>query len=420
MGVLLSIIIGFIKIIFILGVLITIHEAGHFIVAKFCDVKVNAFSIGFGPKLLKKKKGETEYTLRLFPFGGFVQMEGEEERSDDRRAFNQKSVLKRIAIVSAGALVNIIFAILLFFAITSISNKYVNNKVVDIDQGPLMEAGIISGDKIVKINGDKMLTYREILVKIAESESDDFVFEIERNGEIQKLNINIPFVGIGRIGAALGEIQNENIICKVFKGSSAEKMGILENDKIISVNGVETKTSKETINEIRKTVDKNIEIVVLRNNEEIVLNGEIQIQNDRILDFTCEIINPGFFKGFVYACDETWYFLTSTIKGYSEMFSGNAENVEVMGPVGIAGEITATENWFSFFNLMAAISLSLGILNLFPIPALDGGRILILIIEGVRRKPMEEKLEQGIIITGFAAIMIFALVVTVFDVINLF
>ena len=112
-----SIIIGALKIIVVLGTLIIIHELGHFLVAKACNVKVHKFAIGFGPKIFKKQGKETEYTLRLIPFGGFVQLEGEEERSEDERAFNQKKVYQRILIVAAGATVNIIFSLTLFFFI---------------------------------------------------------------------------------------------------------------------------------------------------------------------------------------------------------------------------------------------------------------------------------------------------------------
>ena len=120
-------IIGFIKIVVVLGTLITIHELGHFTVAKLCKVTVNKFSIGFGPKLFSKTSKWTEYTLRLIPFGGFVQMEGEEERSDAEGAFNKKNVWQRIAIVAAGALVNIIFALVVYFFICSASNSYYTN-----------------------------------------------------------------------------------------------------------------------------------------------------------------------------------------------------------------------------------------------------------------------------------------------------
>ncbi|MBQ8298801.1 MAG: RIP metalloprotease RseP [Clostridia bacterium] len=417
MSTLLSGIIGFLKIVIILGTLITIHELGHFVVAKLCKVKVNAFSIGFGPKLLKTKKGETEYTIRLFPFGGFVQMEGEDERSEEERAFNKKPVWQRIAIVAAGATVNIVFALIVYFCIVSASNVYVTNEVAALDEGPLYEAGIRSGDKIVSINGDKMLTLREIEEKIEDSQNDSMVFEIERDGLVEEKIVNIPYVERGNLGIAFG---NSGEIIYVLPNSPAERMELAVGDIIQTVNDIECENSEDFISLIRSIKNDYIELEVLRNGENITFSGETETKMDRIYSLSCTVIQPGFFKGFKYAVDETWYFLTATIVGTAEIFTGKAENVEVMGPVGIADEITSTSTAFDFFYLMAAISLSLGIFNLLPVPALDGGRIVILLIEGIRRKPLKEKVEQGLILAGFAAILLLAIVITISDVIKIF
>ena len=375
-----SLIWGFLKIVIILGTLITIHELGHFTVAKLCKVKVNKFSIGFGPVLFKKQKGETEYTLRAFPFGGFVQMEGEEERSEEERAFNKKSVGQRIAIVAAGAIVNIAFALIVYFSITSAFGVYVSNVVNILDDGPLYEAGIRPGDIIVSINDDKMLTQREIENKIAGSKDDNFNFVIERENSIFELPVQIPYQERGNIGVAFNE-SGEAI--QIMSNGPAYQMGLEPMDKILAVNGVEYSNIENIIAEIRKVKNERIELKVQKaiTNEIVILSGDTNVKTERMYELVCEIIEPGFFEGFVYAIDETWYFLTATIKGTAEIFVGKAENVEVMGPVGIAEEITSTNSFYDFFYLMAAISLSLGIFNLLPIPALDGGRILILAIE---------------------------------------
>lgn len=418
MSTLFSGIIGFLKIVIILGTLITIHELGHFLIAKLCKVKVNAFAIGFGPKLLKKKKGETEYTIRLFPFGGYVQMEGEEERSEEESAFNNKPVWQRIAIVSAGAAVNIVFALLVYFCIASASNVYVTNEIMEMGEGPLFQAGIRPGDKIVSINNDKMLTLREIAEKIKKSETDEMLFEIERDGSIQQLMIEIPYTEVGNIGVELTE---SGEILRVMRNSAAEEMNIQPGYTIRTVNGTICNSSEEIINAIRLIKKDFIEIEAENASGEIAtFSGETTTKKIRVYSITCKQIKPGFIKGFKYAVDETWYFLTATIVGTAEIFVGKAENVEVMGPVGIAGEITSTNSVLDFFYLMAAISLSLGIFNLLPIPALDGGRIAILLVEGIRRKPLKEKLEQGLILAGFAAILLLAIVITISDIIKIF
>ena len=414
-----SIILGFLKIVVILGTLITIHELGHFTVAKFCKVKVNKFSIGFGPKILKKQKGETEYTLRLFPFGGFVQMEGEEERSDEERAFNKKPVGQRIAIVAAGAIVNILFSLIVYFCLASSFGIYIGNQVALLEEGPLYEAGIRNGDKIISINDDKMLTQVEIEDKIFDSKNDEFKFEIERNDELIEFLVTIPYQERGNIGVAFGY---SGEIMFVLPNGPAEKMGLEENDIVLAVDGVEYPEVTGVISAIRNTKNKRIELKVKKaeTGETIIVSGDTDVKEERIFSLACEVIEPGFFEGIKYALDETWHFFIATLKGTAEIFTGKVENVEVMGPVGIAEEITSTNNGYDFFYLMAAISLSLGIFNLIPIPALDGGRILILIIEGIRRKPLPEKVEQAIILAGFAVILVLAITITVSDVTNIF
>ena len=405
------------KIVAILGTLVTIHELGHFIVAKLCNVKVHKFSIGFGPKLLKRESGETEYTLRLIPFGGFVQMEGEEERSDDERAFNKKPVWQRIAIVSAGAIVNIIFAIIVYFVLASVNNSYYSTQITGLEEGPLYEAGLRSGDTILSINGNKVLMQGDIENIIDNSREDVMLFEYERSGEIIETPIEIPLQEMGFLGVAFFE---SGEVMYLVSGTPAEKIGIQIGDVAYAVNNVETANSEEIVNEIRKVVSGDITLSVMRSGESIELFGKTESTIGRVYTLMCNTVQPGFWKGLKYAWGSTWFYLRETVIGTAEIFLGKAKNVEVMGPVGIAEKISETSAWFEFFNLMSAISLSLGIFNLLPIPALDGGRILILVIEGIRRKPMKESVEQGLILAGFGAIILLALIITIMDLIKLF
>lgn len=154
-----SVIITILKIVFILGFLVFIHEGGHFLVAKLCKIKVNEFAIGFGPTIWRKQGKETKYALRLIPLGGFVNMEGEEERSEKEGSFSQASIPKRIAIVAAGGLVNILFALIVYFILLSFTGNNVSN-IIDgtIPDTGAEIAGLQSGDEIIKINDKKYIT----------------------------------------------------------------------------------------------------------------------------------------------------------------------------------------------------------------------------------------------------------------------
>ena len=167
-----------IKIVIILGLLVFIHEGGHFCVAKLCKIKVNEFAIGFGPTIWKKQGKETKYALRLIPLGGFVNMEGEEERSEKEGSFSKASIPKRIAVVAAGGLVNIIFAIIVYFTLMSFTGNNVSTVIDTVMENTVAEtSGVQPGDKIVKING-KNIHYKT-----------DLEVVVERNGE--KITYNI-------------------------------------------------------------------------------------------------------------------------------------------------------------------------------------------------------------------------------------
>lgn len=411
-------ILGIIKIIVLLGTLITIHELGHFLVARLFKVKVLKFAIGFGPKIFTKVSNGTEYTLRLIPFGGFVQMEGEEERSDDVAAFNKKPIWQRILIVAAGAIVNIIFAIIIYFCIVSSNGIYQSSTIKNLETTDYAYiAGLRNDDEILKVNGKKTLTGWKVSEIISESKKDNMTFEIRRNGEIKTLEINIPFVERGLVGASFYE---SGEIAQIYANTPAQNANLEVGDVIIDINGIETNNVDDIVNTIRSLPNTKIQITLIRNEKEILVELETTSDSTRIFDLEYEVIEPTFLKGLKYAFLETNWYINANFEAYAELFTGKTENVEVMGVVGIANEITKTSAWTEFFQMMCAISLSLGIFNLLPIPALDGGRILLLIIEGIRRKPMKENVEQTIILIGFAVIIIFALVVTIFDVSKLF
>lgn len=412
---------GAIKIIIVLGTLITIHELGHFLVAKACNVKVHKFSIGFGKKIFCKQKGETEYTIRLFPFGGFVQLEGEDERSDDPRAFNNKPIWQRMLIIVAGATVNIIFALAVYCGVCLVDNTYITTTLLEVaEDTAIYKAGIRPGDTIKAINGKKTVTANHVQELIANENPNGMVFLIERNNEEHEIMVNIPMKKIGLLGVVF-DAEN-NVIKSIEDDSVAEKANLIPGYKLISINESENLKTEEYIDIIRDNPNKEMKFV-FEDEKGTAKEYLLAPSSYEIKDFDVTYArkeNSNIFENLYYAIDETGYYFNANIKALVKMFTGKMDNVQVMGPVGIAQEITSTEKISNLFLLMSAISLSLGLFNLLPIPALDGGKFLILLIELIRRKPMKEKTEITIQLVGFALLITVALIVTVGDIIKLF
>lgn len=413
-----SIIIGAIKIIVVLGTLITIHELGHFLVAKACKVKVHKFAIGFGPKIWRKQGKETEYTLRLIPFGGFVQLEGEEERSEDERAFNKKPIYQRILIVMAGATVNIIFALLIYFCVSFSSNVYYSNQLLGLNENtPEYKSGLRSGDIVLEVNDKNILVGYDVNYIIENSKKDDFEFLIERDDQKQKINVNIPITTKGLLGI---KYTTESFVAGVVEGSPASDCDIESGDKIVAINNIKIDNYEQISEIISKLPNQEIDLQIERNNAIKNIQVVTTSTTDRFYNINFGAINPKGFKKIAYAINETGDYFNATIMGIVTLFKGKTENVEVMGPVGIAEQISSTGSFAEFFYLMSAISLSLGIFNLLPIPALDGGKILFLVIEKIRKKPFNEETEIKATMLGFSIIILLALIVTVTDVVKLF
>ena len=185
-----SFLISAIKIIFLLGFLIFIHEGGHFLVAKLCKIKVNEFAIGFGPKIWQKQGKETKYTLRLIPLGGFNSLEGEEQRSDDERSFSKASIPKRIAIVLAGGLVNIVFGLLVYFILVSCQGGYISNEITEVMQGYGSENVLQTGDKVLKINNQSIHLKSDVTEALEKSNGQELTVLIERNGNKEEVKIS--------------------------------------------------------------------------------------------------------------------------------------------------------------------------------------------------------------------------------------
>lgn len=419
----LGFIISAIKIIFLLGFLIFIHEGGHFLVAKLCKVKVNEFAIGFGPVILKKQGKETKYVIRLIPLGGFVSMEGEEERSDNEGSFSNASIPRRIAIVLAGAMVNIIFAIVVYFGIMFSNNTNISTTINNIINEEII--GILEpDDEIIEVNSKRIRLKSDIDEILQNIQENKVNIKIKRNGNIEEKTVNLKEEKIKQTGIYFSQVpvSNKNTqIIKVDENSDAAKKGIKENDVITKINGIDVENSLEKITEIiQNNTNNTLELTILRDDKE----QNIQIKEDEktkyYIGIEFKIAENSIKNKLYYSFWNTIDFLKSIIENLKMLFTGNVGVEQMMGPVGISGMVSNTKTISSYINILALISLSLGVTNLLPIPALDGGKLLILIIEAIRRKPLKQETEIKIQMLGFMILIGIAVIVTYNDIIRIF
>lgn len=328
----------------VFGILIVTHELGHFISAKLCGIRVNEFSIGMGPALFKRKKGETQYSLRLFPIGGYVSMEGEDEESTDDRAFNKKPVWKRIIVVVSGALMNLLTGFILVLLMMSLSGTLSSTTIAKFENNAeSQKTGLAVGDKIVRINGSKVNIDTDIVLSLIEDSDGKVSMVVERNHKLVELpNVQFPMISNGNSGK------------------------VMQRD--------------------------------------FWVYGE-----------------PG---SFVNIIRHAFYWTIAMVKfvwvTFVELFTGRFGLKDLAGPVGttVAMGQAASMGFTSLLMVVAMIAINLGVVNLFPLPALDGGRLFFMIIELIRGKPIKAKYEGYVHFVGFALLMLLMVVVTFNDILR--
>ena len=417
-------IINALKIIFLLGFLIFIHEGGHFLVAKACKIRVNEFAIGFGPTIWKKQGKETKYALRLIPLGGFVNMLGEEERSEEEGSFSKASIPKRIAIVLAGGFVNIVFALIVYFTLVSSTGNYISTTIDSTVPGYASEtAGIEAGDKILEINNKKVRLRSDIDKAIKSSNGNEMIITIERENEIREIKLVPTVEQIKSIGIYLGTVE-ENLsseIKSLYPESPAEKQGLISGDIIIKVDGIECKNDPYKIVElISSSTNEKIQIEVERNGETKIFEILPEVQETYKIGVMFAVAENSFTNNIYYGFWDTIDFSISIIDNLKQLFTGKVSADQLMGPVGISETVSKTQGIVEYVYMIALISLSLGVTNLLPFPPLDGGKVVILLIEAIRRKPLKENVEIGIQMAGFCLLIGLSIYVTYNDILRIF
>ncbi len=415
--------------ILLLGPLIAIHEFGHYFVARKLGVKVQVYSIGFGPTLIKwkSKKSGIQYQLSALPFGGYVKMlderEGNVAEEDLPQAFNRQSPWKRIAIVAAGPLINLVFAIVLFWILFLPSQEQLNTRVGKIFPGtPAAAVQMQTGDKITAIDGTPVSTWEKLNYAIVDRAGETGVIQVqvERQGQLQQFNLPIqnflkdqsksPLETLGFIPY---RPQIPAVVTKLSEDGAAIRQGIKEGDKIVAIDGVKMKDWFDVVEIVQASPEKLLKIDVLRNGEIKQLDVMPQGQRDNmgnvigmlgvqstpgkvtIPDEYKQTIQYNPAQALMMAVDKTGQISGMILNSMAKMVRGLIGLDNLSGPITIAkvaGQ-SAEMGWQTFISFMALMSISLGILNLLPIPMLDGGHLVYYFIEAIRGKPVSEQIQ---------------------------
>ena len=344
-----STVISIISAVLIFCVIVVVHEFGHFIVARKCGIDVQEFAIGMGPVIFKKQGKHTLFTLRLLPLGGFCSM-GEDEESDNENSFRNKSVWRRIAVIAAGAIMNLILGFILSLIIFLVAGKVTTTIIAEIVPGSGCEAaGMAVGDRITKVNGLHIFTANDIIYELRNDEDGVLDFVVERDGE------KLTFNGV-KFGLTVDEETGERVLNYDFK-------------------------------------------VYMKN-------------------MTAAELFPA-------AANKFMYYSRLILMSLRDLISGKYGLNNLQGPVGIVTVISesAQESGLDIgylLDIAMLISVNVGIFNLLPLPALDGGRLVFLIIEAIRRKPIKAETEGMVHFAGFALLMLLMIIVTFNDVKNIF
>lgn len=411
-----------------LSVLIIVHEFGHFIVAKASGILVHEFSLFMGPKLFSFRKGETTYSIRAIPLGGYVRMEGEEEASDNERAYNRKPIPVRAAVIAAGPIMNLVIAILFFFIVYSYTG-YSTNRINEIaDKSPAIAAGLQPGDKIISYDGKKVYNLSDAMMFLYTSKGSEAKVVYERNSDIKETNFTpekIPETTRYLLGftpkAADGP--DSILVDVISKDSPAEKAGIKSGDRIVQVNDTKIASRQQLNDYLSANKETPVEVIIERNGNTQSI-GQVTPMVQKVSEQYYAGFNFADEKGSIaetikqsfIACYSNTRQMYYSIEG---LFNRSISSKNLMGPVGIVSSIGTVvqqspgvmEAILNLFTFAAIISINLGIMNLIPFPALDGSKLVLLFVESIRKKPIPPEKEAAISLVGFVIlimVMIFA------------
>lgn len=421
------------------GILVFIHELGHMLVGLATGIGVEEFSIGFGPAIIKFKIKGIEFKLSVVPLGGYCKFKGQDDfgtgqQNKEPDDFYSRPRWARLLTVFAGPLANIILAIIIFTIIFLIPQPMLVNKTIVVNSDIENEIELKSGDEIVAVNG-KEIKYGNTLQKITMNNFNENInLTVRRNGELLNVKYEPSYKSMesGIQEITIGD-SNNPVVTSVLKDYPADKAGIRVGDEILEINGDDVNLSSEISSIIAESGSDNVSVKIKRNNEIIDMNIGLATEKDgrKIIGIhSVNLTNPkyeeiqrSFGKAFTDSILECYNSVKMTIKGLGMLFTGQADvSKTVAGPIaifGIVGTVATKHGFLSFLNMIGLISVLLGFFNLLPLPAVDGGHIVITIIEMIRGKNFSMKTMQVIQIIGVVLILSLFVLVAIKDIINL-
>ncbi|MCF6202602.1 MAG: RIP metalloprotease RseP [Methylococcaceae bacterium] len=413
-----------------IGLLVAIHEFGHFWVARRVGVKVIRFSIGFGKVIwsYQKNSDSTEYVLSVIPLGGYVKMvderEGEVKEGDLPFAFNRQSLLARTAIVAAGPIFNLLLAVVLLWAVFTIGETGMRPIVGTIESGTLAEqAGFSEGEEILKVNDENAPTWSEtmnLIFSLAMQGDEEIKVSVKNNDEIEQTHFiqltkgdsESPEIFYEKLGLKPWSPTLRPIIGKIIENSAAKAAGLQTGDLIISANKEPMIDWMMWVEYVRSHPEKSIQLMVERDGgirlpvvitPERVKNEEkdfgrigagVEVPKDLLDSLQVKYSLP-VGEALMTAIEKTWFYSINTVKMMWKMLVGKASAENLSGPISIAqyaGQ-SAEMGLVPFFRFLAIVSISLGVLNLLPVPVLDGGHLMFFAIEAIKGSPISEKIQ---------------------------
>ena len=411
---------------FVLGVLIFVHELGHFLAARRLGIRVITFSLGFGPKILKFQRGDTEYCVSIVPLGGYVKMAGEnpdDPRSGNPDEFLSRTKWERFQVLIMGPIMNLVLAVVVMAFVLAQGAELEAFRdqppIVGMVQAdsPAQKAGVLPGDRLLAVGDDEVDTWDDLYLHVGMRPNRDVPIRLQRDGRSMTVTMRTT-AGKYEMGS-IGVLPDVNPLIKaVNPGEPADKAGIKAGDAVLSINGERLVFKEHLANAVAKNGGKSIQMLVRRGGEEIPITVVPDKRGDRgwlgvTLGDATKTFKPGPVEAVKLSVQRNWESSGLIFRTLGGLFTGETSVRQLQGPVGIAqlsGEAARTD-FLSVLSLMAVLSLNLGLINLMPVPVLDGGHITIMALEGIARRDFSMQVKEKMLLAGFVVLMM--LMVTV-------